>query len=403
MHVTPVHPTAPQNIQLTTSNMQFHPFAPMLPPPPPPPPPPLMQPLFDLRNTPTQYIGLEAPATDPHNMARDLFGLELCAEQPMQGYRPDGSAPYTPLYTTSPSFFGLMGSASLMGTPSPVVSLSPQTASTFTSPLQYVSPTFNSSYRSSSHCSQQSVQGSSAGLGLTPGGTREAARRMLHTPVAVEGLGNAIPLEDLLDVIDDQQEFETEDPLQPGSRGRNRTKMTRKPTRRNTRQRQRQQQQSTPHSLQELLPTPQTQLSSSDQSLPPDILSLLLNDSPSFSLDVLSDEAKAQLEQEVRGQEFKTILTNETSSSVKTPVNQPSATLHYTAEPSQSDTAQNAAASYKKHTHNTPESSFLSAANSLNTSSTSVYGQKLSLDLLTEAAEVLKESQEMPNLELKNL
>ena len=89
---------------------------------------------FDMDNTPSEYIGIEAPSADPNESARELFGLDAtpvskdqqCQQQCSSVNGSDG--PLVPLYTPVTPFYG-----TIYGYPYPVANSSP-------SPLIAVSP-----------------------------------------------------------------------------------------------------------------------------------------------------------------------------------------------------------------------------------------------------------------------
>lgn len=81
---------------------------------------------FDMDNTPSEYIGIEAPSADPNESARELFGLDTtpvlkdqqCQQQCNTVNGSDG--PLVPLYTPVTPFYG-----TIYGYPYPVANSSP--------------------------------------------------------------------------------------------------------------------------------------------------------------------------------------------------------------------------------------------------------------------------------------
>ena len=89
------------------------------------------QPEFDTDNTPSEYIGIEAPSTDPNESARELFGLDTTpvskTQHPQQQYY-GSDGPLIPMYTPVTPYYG-----TLYGYPVPMASSSP-------SPIVGISP-----------------------------------------------------------------------------------------------------------------------------------------------------------------------------------------------------------------------------------------------------------------------
>ena len=81
---------------------------------------------FDMDNTPSEYIGIEAPSDDPDESARELFGLDTTpaskdhhCEQQSNGIN-GSDGPLVPLYTPVTPFYG-----TIYGYPYPVADSSP--------------------------------------------------------------------------------------------------------------------------------------------------------------------------------------------------------------------------------------------------------------------------------------
>ena len=85
-------------------------------------------------NTPSEYIGIEAPSTDPNESARELFGLDATPtsrnKQHQQQCNGSGSSdsPLFPLYTPMTPYYGALYGYPLSipgSSPSPIVGISP--------------------------------------------------------------------------------------------------------------------------------------------------------------------------------------------------------------------------------------------------------------------------------------
>ena len=103
---------------------------------------------FDMSNTPSEYIGLEAPSTDIDESARELFGLDTTPvtknhQQPSGQCSPSGSSdgPLFPLYTSIPPYYG-----AVYGYPVPIASSSPGPLVDLSRPSPFLSQYFPPQY-----------------------------------------------------------------------------------------------------------------------------------------------------------------------------------------------------------------------------------------------------------------
>ena len=94
---------------------------------------------FDMDNTPSEYIGIEAPSADPNESARELFGLNTtpvskdhqCQQQNNGISGSDG--PLVPLYTPVTPFYG-----TIYGYPYPVANSSPSSLIAVPPPSHFI-------------------------------------------------------------------------------------------------------------------------------------------------------------------------------------------------------------------------------------------------------------------------
>jgi hypothetical protein len=102
---------------------------------------------FNMDNTPSEYIGIEAPSDDPNDSARELFGLNTtpvskdhqCQQQSNDASDSDG--PLVPLYTPVTPFYG-----TIYGYPYPVANSSPSPLIAVPPPSHFIPPYLPSQY-----------------------------------------------------------------------------------------------------------------------------------------------------------------------------------------------------------------------------------------------------------------
>lgn len=102
---------------------------------------------FDMDNTPSEYIGIEAPSGDPNESARELFGLDTTPvsknyQFQQQSNGANGSdGPLVPLYTPVTPFYG-----TIYGYPYPVANSSPSPLIAVPPPSHFMPPYLPSQY-----------------------------------------------------------------------------------------------------------------------------------------------------------------------------------------------------------------------------------------------------------------